>query len=156
MKSQAGFTLAEVLVAMLILSMGIVTIVSLQSVNTQKAVKAAQLTTATMVARSIMVDAYLKFYRKKFGSGGKESKSGTAVAGGITFKWMYTLKDVPFQMPEEFQEEDEEGQPKESDEEENPLLIPILKSINKYFKKAMRELSVEVMWDGLKPEEKIF
>ena len=159
---EQGFSLVEIMVAMVILSMSVMTIVSLQRASVRGAVNARYLTVASMLARSIMVDAYLANYKKELANSMDEEKSGEEEMAGLSMKWTWALREVPLQLPTKFAEEEEEGEEIEEGEEEsasitqNPLLVPIIKSLNEVLAKAMRELSVTVSWESSYGEEEIY
>jgi len=156
-----GFSLVEIMVAMVILSMSVMTIVSLQRASVRGAVNARYLTVASMLARSIMVDAYLENYKKEIANSMDEEKSGEEEMAGLSMKWTWALRDVPLQIPTKFAEEEEgeeteEGEGGSASIAQNQLLVPIIKSLNEVLAKAMKELSVTVSWESSYGEEEIY
>jgi prepilin-type N-terminal cleavage/methylation domain-containing protein len=152
-----GFTLVEVMVALVILSMSVVTIVALQRANVRSAVNARQLTVATLLARSVMVDAYLHTYRQQLSTAIHEEKTGETEMADMAMKWTWTLRSVPLELPESFETSQKEGSEadREEDQSQATFLQPIMTSINDYLGNAMRELAVKVTWTNAYGDQEV-
>ena len=154
--SQSAFSLVEIMVAMAILSMTVISVITLQNSSLKSSMYAKELTIASMLARSVMVDAYLEQHTRILAKAIKEEKNGDVEMAGLPMKWTWVLSEVPLEIPE-LSSESEEGEDKAEDVgQTNPMLQPIIKTLNTYLKEAMRELSVQVSWQSGGREEKIF
>lgn len=146
-----GFSLVEIMVALAILSMSVLTVITLQNSSVRMSIYSKQSTIASMLARSVMVDAYLEYYAQSLTNAIKEEKSGEEEMAGLPMKWTTTLDEVPLEIPLEGGEE-EEGDSQASTPD---AFKPIIETLNDYLKNAMRELSVVVSWQSGAQEEKV-
>jgi prepilin-type N-terminal cleavage/methylation domain-containing protein len=151
--NRQGFSLVEIMVAMAILSMTVVSIITLQNASLRSSTYARQLTVASLLARSVMVDAYLYNHARLLSKAIKEEKSEEASMAGMDFKWTWMLDEVPLELPDLSPQEEQDGdQPQQA----NPLMKPIVETVNTFLKEAMRELSVEVSWETPKGKESVY
>jgi type II secretion system protein I len=152
MKHRSGFSLVEIMIAMAILSITVVSIITLQNTSLRNSIYARQLTVASLLARSVMVDAYLQNHARVLSKAIKEEKSGKESMAGIDFKWEWLLDEVPLEIPELSDSEEEDSGSQSS----NPMMKPIIETLNTFLKDAMRELSVEVSWEERGKTQSIF
>ena len=91
-KRSAGFTLAEVLVAVLVLAAGLAMAANLLVKSNQTSARSRELTTATLVART-QLDRMAEVPFAELISAGFE-RSGKVKQGPVTFRWDAELEDV--------------------------------------------------------------
>lgn len=142
-KTSAGFSLVEILVAVGILAgavatmMPMVEVSAMLSVEDQKMLKAVTLANSKMVEleRDILAD----IDRGKFPD--ETTETGIFDSPFQDYSWEFTLTKVEIPLSEQAgQEEDGENQ--------SAAVVSALSNIMKEISKAVRELKVVVRWEG--------
>ncbi|MDP2344181.1 MAG: prepilin-type N-terminal cleavage/methylation domain-containing protein [Deltaproteobacteria bacterium] len=82
-----GFSLLEVMVALAILSVGLVTLVQVQARSAELAILGREMTVATMLARAKLYDCQVDLAKKGFSVGDYESEGNFDDEGHPTFFW---------------------------------------------------------------------
>jgi general secretion pathway protein I len=93
---EKGFTLLEVVVALSILSISLVVLLESQASSLNNAAKARDLTIATLLARSKMVDIEQKVFDEGFATGSSNEEGDFAEEGHPEVKWNYEVSEVKF------------------------------------------------------------
>jgi len=93
-RSQAGFTLIEVVIALAILAISLTVLLAAQSSNLRNAGRARDLTIATLLARSKMIDIEQHLFDKGFEEGEEDDSGNFGDEGHEEIKWEYTIKEV--------------------------------------------------------------
>lgn len=91
-KRSGGFTLAEVLVAVLVLAAGLAMAANLLLKSNQTSARSRELTTATLVART-QLDRMMEVPFAELISAGFE-RDGKVKQGPVTFRWEAELEEV--------------------------------------------------------------
>ncbi len=92
--SELGFSLLEVLIALLILAMSLTILLSSQSSSMAAASRSRDITIATLLARSKMVDIERKLVDEGFTSGEIEDDGDFGDEGFAKVKWKYKVSEV--------------------------------------------------------------
>lgn len=150
----SGFTLLEVLIAMTIMILAFTSIMSIQSSNMRSSAKAKRMNIIGMLARNALLQTELEIKGKKFDAI-PEEKEGQFDAPYDDYRWQRKIKKVEF--PElTFNAGKSEGESgggaseKESDNTTNQLA----QMVSKFLSKALREVSITVLWNSGKFEQK--
>lgn len=103
-RPQRGFTLLEVMVAIALLSMGMMVLLDSQVGSMKMAFYTKQLTVATQLARAkmAMLQQQIQDRKLRFGLSKSVCKNGDFNEEGATFKmytWKYCIKKVEFAIP---------------------------------------------------------
>lgn len=86
-ENHRAFSLLEVMVALAILSVGLVTLLQVQSRSAQLAIQARELTVATMLARGKLYDCQTDLAKKGFSIGDYDEEGNFDDEGYPTFYW---------------------------------------------------------------------
>mgnify|MGYP005651656467 CR=1 FL=1 len=89
-----GFTLMEVMIALAILSMSMTVLLLTQSSSMDKISRARDLTVATLLARSKMIDAEQALFDEGFTEGESSEEGDFSEEGYNTFKWKTTYTPI--------------------------------------------------------------
>ncbi|HEY2729288.1 MAG TPA: prepilin-type N-terminal cleavage/methylation domain-containing protein [Polyangia bacterium] len=152
----AGFTLLEVMIAVAILSMTLVTLLSIVTSNIRATHHAKLTTTATFLARSKMVDLEDQVLENGF-STSDESATGTFKEQGHgEFRWDSLIERVELPADAALKQRDE-AQDKAKDEPANPMSLisgflggmmsSFIEPIRLGLQEAVRRVTVHVTWD---------
>ncbi len=93
-KQTAGFTLMEVVVAMMILAMSLTVLLQAQVSSLNNAGKARDMTIATVLARSKMIDMEQKLFDEGFTMGEVNEEGDFGEEGHPDYKWKYRLSEI--------------------------------------------------------------
>ena len=108
--NRSGFTLLEVVVAIGILAISLVAIFEMQGGNIETAMRTRDITVATLLARSKMIDIERELFEEGFGDF-EESMSGTfEEEGWPEFSWEAEITKVEMPIPDSFPGADENPQ----------------------------------------------
>ncbi len=137
--NRSGFTLLEVVVAIGILAISLVAIFEMQGGNIETAMRTRDITVATLLARSKMIDIERELFEEGFGDF-EESMSGTfEEEGWPEFSWEAEITKVEMPIPDSFPGADE-----------NPnaaLMMGAASFITDMIKNSLRECALTVSWD---------
>ncbi len=86
-RASLGFSLLEVMVAMAILSVGLVSLLQVQSRSAELAIEAREMTVATMLARGKLYDCQTDLLKKGFSIGDYDESGNFDDEGYPTFFW---------------------------------------------------------------------
>ncbi len=93
-RSDAGFTLIEVLIAVLILAMSLSVLLTSQSASMAAASRSREITTATLLARAKMIDIEKRLVDEGFTAGDLEEEGDFGEEGNENVKWKYKVSEV--------------------------------------------------------------
>lgn len=161
----SGFTLLEVMIAVAILAITIVTLLSVVT-NNLRATRHAKLTTAaTFLARGKMIDVEDLILENGF-STSDETKDGTFKDQGYPeFRWDYAIERVELPM-DIMQKQKDEAQDRAKDDTSNPMSLltgflggmmsSFIEPIRLGLQESVRRVTVRVTWDeSSRPEQVI-
>ena len=94
MRNARGFTLLEVLIAVLILAMSLSVLLTSQSASMAAASRSRDITTATLLARSKMIDIEKRLVDEGFTAGDLEEDGDFGEEGHENVKWKYKVSEV--------------------------------------------------------------
>lgn len=93
-RAKLGFTLLEVMVAMAILSLSITAMVGITTLSYDESHYARALTTATLLARSKMIDIELLLQKDGFSDSDKEESGDFSEEGFPEYRWEAAIRPV--------------------------------------------------------------
>ncbi len=93
-QSELGFTLLEVLIAVLILAMSLTVLLTSQSASMAAASRSRDITIATLLARAKMIDIEKRLVDEGFTAGDLEEDGDFGDEGHETVKWKYKVSEV--------------------------------------------------------------
>ncbi len=141
LKSQAGFTLLEVIIAMAIMVLAIASILSVEQGSINSAARAKQMNVVTMLARNLMVETEFKIEGKPFSEVRKE-EAGAFEKPYEDYKWKTSIKELKF--PNMGAAPGGGGD--KSGTSQTPAAEMIGKLMTSFLSKAIREITVTVSW----------
>jgi len=97
--SYNGFTLMEVMVAIGILAISLVAIFNVQATSIVSAGRVKNITAATLLAQSKMIDLELELAREGFSDFAEESSGNFEEEGWPDFRWRATISKVKIPLP---------------------------------------------------------
>ena len=137
--SSAGFTLLEVLIAIAIMVTALTTIFTIEGSSIGASAKAKQMNVVAMLAKNKMIETEFDIEGKSFDEIEKE-KTGPFDAPFEDYTWKRTVKEL------KFPNLGGGGGSKGSNEAEDQATEMISKLISNYLSKALREVTVTVVW----------
>lgn len=151
----SGFTLLEVMIAVAILAMTLVTLLSIVT-NNVRATNHAKLTTAaTFLARGKMVDIEDQIYEKGFSTSDEKEEGTFKEQGYPSFSWDYAIERVELPV-DAAQKQRDEAQDKAKDSS-NPMAMmtgfiggmmsSFIEPIRLGLQESVRRVTVRVTWD---------
>lgn len=150
-RSNLGFTLLEVLIAMSIMILAFTSIMSIQSSNMRSSAKAKRMNVVGMLARNALIQTELEIKGKKFEQI-QESTNGQFESPYEDYRWERKVKKVEF--PEinlNAGKSSESGTP---ENESDPAANQMAQMVSKFLTKALREVSITILWNTGKFEQK--
>ncbi len=93
-RPESGFTLLEVMIALLILAVSLAVLMQTQASSLAKAGKARDMTIATLLARSKMIDIEQQVYDEGFSQGEQTEKGNFEDEGYPEITWEYRLAEI--------------------------------------------------------------
>ncbi len=146
---QGGFTLMEVMVAISILAISLVSLLSVQGGSIALAGRTKYLTVATLLARSKMVDVEMELFKEGFSEFGEEMEGDFSEEGWPQFKWHADITKVKIPLPSSMPTTGEDGQ-------QNAyagMMSGYASFITDMISNALRECTLEIMWMEGKEEQ---
>lgn len=159
--STRGFSLLEVMVALAILSVGLVTLMQVQARSAQLAIEAREITVATMLARGKLYDCQTDLAKKGFSIGDYDEEGNFDEEGYPTYFWeCHAYKpELPtgevgdtsgaasaFGLGGAADAAAASGQPNPADEMGMSFLGPVISQLSTVMGDSIRELVVVVRW----------
>ena len=140
-KSQVGFTLLEVLIALAIMSVAFGAIIMLESRNMEAMERAERMNVVTMLAQNKMIEIESEFEGKKFDEISAE-ESGQFDSPYDEFRWTKTVEEVEFPNLLQTQDSDEgpDGGRVSSFQRSMGQLI------TKFLTDSIREVTLTIYW----------
>jgi general secretion pathway protein I len=144
LRSEAGFTLLETMIAMGIMLIAFASILMVQSASLNTATKARQMNTVAMLAKNLMVETEYSFEGKTFDEYKKEDK-GQFPDPWQDYSWTREVKEVKF--PELSTAKGTSADKGGKDEGgENEAARQLTKLLTQFLSKAVREVNVTITW----------
>lgn len=135
-RSEAGFTLLEVIIAMAIMVLALAAILSVESGSINASIRARQANIATMLARNAMIETEYKIEGKSFDEVKKE-EGGNYDAPYQDYRWKTVVKEIEFPKLSFGSNAGGGGQ---------DMIDLMAKLISNYLSKAIREVTVTIFW----------
>lgn len=146
----AGFTFIEVLIAMLIFTIVVISAVELARGSVRATRDSRQVSEATWLVQKLMVDLETKIETEGIEKGCEEEVSGKFPSPNERFSWTTYCYPVDFRISEAASQL--VSQTDDTDQaaaKENQLIKAILDVASQYMTQSLRELHAEVKWvDG--------
>ncbi len=151
MKTNRGFTLLEIMIAVVILATSIMALMTLQGNAFLASERAERLTSATLLARQKMAELEMEFAKdlakNKFPDDNVE-KEGDFEEPYDNYRWSYSIKkvEIPVVNPTEGEEGGEVEEGSEPVGAENILVGNYLKNVMDQISEAVRQVQLSVYW----------
>ncbi|MBI2711859.1 MAG: prepilin-type N-terminal cleavage/methylation domain-containing protein [Bdellovibrio sp.] len=137
-----GFTLLEVLIAIMIMAMALGSIIAIQGGAIVATARAKQMNIVAMLARNQMIETEFKFRGKTFEEMKKED-GGTFDPPYQDYTWKSVAKEIQFPQLSALSPQKSEGKGGGGTSEIQEL---VTKLTTNFLSKAMREVTVSVLW----------
>lgn len=143
LKSNSGFTLLEIMVAVAILSISLVALLTFQGNTMITSGRAERITEATMLARMRMAEAELDIENQQKRGEFPEEKAedGNFEEPFEKYKWKLTIKSIKLPAP--------------VTGDEGSIQSMIGRQLTDEISKTVREVRVEILWEEMGEEQKI-
>jgi prepilin-type N-terminal cleavage/methylation domain-containing protein len=145
-EAQRGFTLLETVIAMLILAGGIMVVANAWSGNLLRLEKARINNTMGLLLQRKITELEI-FYQGKANEEIKDEDAGDFGVDYPQYKW--AMKSQEFEMP------DLSGTLTARQGGANEMLLTIVKQMSEYFRKAVKEVTVSVIYQGKNQKKSI-
>jgi general secretion pathway protein I len=152
----AGFTLLEVMIAVAILSMTLVTLLSIVTSNIRATHHAKLTTAATFLARAKMIDLEDQVLENGFSTSDESAQGTFKEQGHPELRWDSMIERVELPADAALKQRDE-AQDKAKDEPSNPMSLisgflggmmsSFIEPIRLGLQEAVRRVTVHVTWD---------
>lgn len=146
-KSKAGFSLLEVMIAMMIMSIALTSIYMSTSDGIYRTIRTKELNIATWLAHNKMVESEHLFEGKAFSELSKDPETDKFKAPFEQYVWKREVREMKFpDLPV--------GSNKEGEGVQESVRI-LAQKITKFLNSSLRELVVTVSWDRGKGEQHV-
>lgn len=139
----AGFTLLEVLIAMAIMLVTFGAVLSVISTSLQSSVRTTELSTATMLARNLLIESEYKWEGKPFNEIKKE-ETGTFPEPHQDYAWKREIKEITFPNIASAAEK-KAGSSSDDGGGDDQVTEIMNKLVTEFFSKALREVTITVI-----------
>lgn len=146
MKSQSGFTLLEVMIAIGILAIGIGSILVAENNSLDATIRAKRMTIVSTLAKNAIIDAEREFQGKTFDEVKKES-TGKFEAPYADYNWDRKVKEITFpNIMDQGAQPAKAGEKKDDMPVVDPNVERVVKIATTYLSKSSREITVTIHW----------
>lgn len=158
-----GFTLVEIMIAIAILSIGLVSIYTAQGNSLRASGNAERIQTAAMLARQIMTEKMLeveKNLQKGTFPADKEEDSGEFEAPFQEYRWEYLVRKVEIPIGgggggDQPQPGTEGAQGPNANQAPESAQSNLANMVSKKLSDTIREINVKIIWEELGEEQSI-
>lgn len=148
LRSEEGFTLLEVIIAVAILTLSLGAILSLQGNGIEATVQTKRMNTVAMLARSKMTEIESELEGKAF-SEAKSSQTGQFSAPHEKYGWKAEIKEIEFPTLSFKSPDGDKKDDKKGDSGQTEIMEMMTKAVTKFLSKSLREVTVSITWtDG--------
>lgn len=144
-RSSEGFTLLEVLIAIMIMAIALGSIIAIQAGSIVATTRAKQMNIVAMLAKNQMIETEFKFRGKTFEAFKKED-GGTFEPPYEMYQWKSVVKEIKF--PQIGGMKAQSGGAGTSDIQEM-----VTKLTTSFLSKAIREVTVSILWKHSNKEQ---
>jgi prepilin-type N-terminal cleavage/methylation domain-containing protein len=146
LKSNAGFTLFEVIIAMAIMVLALSSILAIESGSINASARAKQMSIVAMLARNEMIMTEFDIEGKTFDEIEKD-KTGQFEAPYGDYTWKRAIKEIEFPPINPAAGANPDGSQGAGNDQDNGANVDTMaKLITNYLSKALREVSVTIVW----------
>jgi prepilin-type N-terminal cleavage/methylation domain-containing protein len=158
--SSKGFTLIEIMIALAILSVGLVSIYTAQGNSLRASGNAERMETAALLARQIMTQKLLdveKKMQKGVFPADKEEDTGEFDAPFDEYRWEYSARkvEIPIGGGGGQQAAEGGGQGAEANQAPESAQNSLAQMVKKKLSDTIREINVRIIWEELGEEQSI-
>lgn len=156
-RSNQGFTLIEVMIAIGILAIGIGAILVAENNSLDVTLRAKRMTTVAMLAKNALIEAEREIEGKAFTEIKTES-NGTFDAPFSEYRWERKIKEITF--PNLLDPTSGGGDPAAAAKDKggvqvtDPGVERVVKIATQYLSKASREIAITILWTEKKEPQK--
>jgi prepilin-type N-terminal cleavage/methylation domain-containing protein len=157
LRSNQGFTLIEVMIAIGILAIGVGAILVAENNSLDVTLRAKRMTTVAMLAKNSLIEAEREMEGKPF-SEIKTESSGTYDAPYADYRWERKIKEITF--PNMLDPTSGSGDPTAAAKDSGGVQVvdqgveKVIKIATQYLSKSSREISITVLWTEKKESQK--
>lgn len=164
MKTHApGFTLVEIMIALAILAVGLVSLYTAQGNSLRASATAERMQVGAMLAREKMTEKMMEIEQglaKGAFPEDKEEETGTFEPPFEDYRWEYTVRKVEIPIAgagESAGEGEAGGDPRAAENNQAPASAQanVAKVVSKKIAESVREINVRVIWGEFEEEESI-
>lgn len=142
----SGFTFIEVMVAMLIFVMTIVTAITIVDGSVRATRDAREITVASWLLQNVMTELEAKIETEGFEKGCEKKKEARFQAPHDNYAWTSFCNEIDFNLPQAAASLMKKEDSRDEVEKEDAIQKLILQLANDYIGKSMRELHAEITW----------
>ena len=149
LKSQSGFTFIEILVAIAIFVLAVIAAVNVASGSVHAVQDSKDISMATWLLQSKMVELETKLENQGFDKGCEESANGTFDEPNEKYSWSSICQEIDFYLSETAaQLASATGEEEDSNNTQTDQITKlVLQTASQYITNSTRELHVEIKWN---------
>lgn len=147
--SRQGFTFIEVLIAMMIFVLAVISGMELTSGAVKATRDTRDVTVATWLLQNVMTELETKLETEGIEKGCEKKKEAKFEAPHDNFSWVTYCTEINFRLSEsaaQLAQATGEKEDENKSSKENMIQKMILESASQYLTKSIRELHAEVIW----------
>ena len=149
-QGQGGFTFIEVLIAILIFTMVVVSAIGIIRGSVRATQESRDLSRAAWLLQSKMVELETNLDTLGVDKACDKKKSGKFEIPNDQYSWLTTCEQIDIKLPEAsamIPKDKDKDSSDEQDTQENQILKMIMQTASDYMSKSIRELHAEIIWN---------